>query len=402
MPLEDAIRYFTETDGALACMSIACGDRERVHTALGGIMRASGQPVAEDSVFDLASLSKLFTAVTAMRLWEKGLLDLDAPVTRYAPQFEKLSNLTVRETLWFEKSLTTQTRIDAQRTAADAERTLFTMEASPHEGARAYSDMHAMVAAYVIEGASGLTAMDAVVQEILEPLKMRETYCAVPASVRSRCVSCDSEHRIERERWYVREGIEPGTAHDPKARAISPDGSRFAGHAGLFSTRGDMIRFCQGLLRGELVQPETLHLMAENHVGRMLPDGNFRHFLGCLCYVRHPVQRHSEVPVYMGAQTIALSGFTGNHLAIDPEHGIFEFYLGSRVMDRLSVLIPENGKEWTDYGLQPDGSGWIDWPDEGLIRSSTEYVHRLVRSSVDFVHRKDEHYHPYIAETLGL
>ena len=390
MPLTDAIRYFTEENRALACMSIACGDRNHVHTALGGIARPDGTPVAEDSVFDLASISKLFTAMTAMRLWEKGLLDLSAPVTAYAPGFHRLGDVTVSELLWFEKELRTPTRVDAQATAADGERTLLEMEAFPHTGARAYSDMHAMVAARVIEGASGLAAMEAVEREVLRPLGMTETFCAVPVAVRARCVSCDREHRIEGDRWYVRENVEPGTVHDPKARVLAPQGQRFVGHAGLFSTRTDMIRFCQGVLRGDVVQPETLRRMAENHVGRRLEDGSYRHFLGCLCYVRHPIQYHSEVPAYMGGQTIALSGFTGNHLAIDPEQGIFEFYLGSRVMNRLTFISPRQESKWTDFGLNQDGSGLIQWPGEGLICSS-----------VNFVHQKDAHYHPFVEETLG-
>ena len=104
----------------------------------------------------------------------------------------------------------------------------------------------------------------------------------------------------------------------------------------------------------------------------------------------HPVQRHSEVPVYMSDEAIALSGFVGNHLAVDPQRGIFEFFLGSRVMDRLTVLIPPPGKRLTDYGLAPDGTGTVDWPGEGSVISS-----------VDFVYLKDAHYHPAVAEMIG-
>ncbi|MBE3557594.1 MAG: beta-lactamase family protein, partial [Firmicutes bacterium] len=44
-------------------------------------------PMRTDTLFDLASLSKLFTATAVMQLYDRGLIDLDAPVARYLPEF---------------------------------------------------------------------------------------------------------------------------------------------------------------------------------------------------------------------------------------------------------------------------------------------------------------------------
>ena len=389
--LEQAVRYFTQEGRSLSCMSIACGTENSVLRAMGGEIDLFGRPVREDSIFDLASLSKLFTGLTAMRLRAAGKLDFDAPVTHYAPQFKNLNCVTVAQTLGFEVALHTLERIDAQPDAKSAETVLFACTPHPNGENRAYSDIHAMVARYILEGASGSSLMECVRQEILVPLGMTETWCSVPQSFRERCVSCDREHRIEGNRWTVREGILPGTCHDPKARAMSPDGRDFCGHAGLFATAGDMIRLCQGILREDILSIEDLAEMARNRTGFRKKDGGWTQHLGLLCYVKHPVQYHSEVPVYMGDKALALSGFAGNHLAIDPERGIFEFYLGSRVLNRLTVLVPEEGKSLADYGLAPDGTGCVDWPGEGKVISS-----------VDFVHLKDRHYHTAVAEALGL
>ncbi len=391
MALQDAIRYFTREDGAMACMSVACGTGSEVWTDQGGEQSPGGPEIGPESIFDLASLSKFFTALTAMRLWEQGRLDLQAEVRRLEPRFAFLGDMTVEETLGFRRAIRTPERVDTQPDPGAAEAMLFRSEPRPNGDGKAYSDMHAMVIRYVLEAASGLSAMDCVTEELLRPLGMAETWCHVPENERHRCVSCDREHRIEGTRWFVREGVAPGTPHDPKARAMAPEGEVFCGHAGLFSTREDMVRLCQGVLRGRVVRPETLVWMARNRTGRPLAGGGWTQFLGCLCYVRHPQQRHSEMPVYMGIGALALSGFTGNHLAIDPQRGIFEFYLGSRVQNRLTVLVPEEGKTRTDYGLAPDGRGLIRWPGEGPVRSS-----------VDFVYRKDAHYHPEVARTLGL
>lgn len=386
--LSRAVEYFTEEARSLACMSIACGTGNTVHTASGGIASPDGQPVTADSVFDLASLSKLFTGLTAMRLQAEGRLDLDAPVTRYAKQFIHLDGITVSQVLGFEIALRTPDRIDAQPDPKAAEAALFACRPFPN-GLKAYSDIHAMVARYILESAADEPLMRLVEMELLRPLGMTNTWCCVPEAIRTRCVSHDREHRIEGDRWLVREGIAPGTVHDPKTRAMAPNGEVFCGHAGLFSTAEDMTKLCRGILRGDVLSASDLRYMARNRTGYHMADGAWTQHLGLLCYVRHPVQRHSEVPVYMSDEAIALSGFVGNHIAIDPHRGIFEFFLGSRVMNRLTTLIPPPGRTIADYGLAPDGTGSIDWPGEGKVISS-----------VDFVYLKDAHYHPAIAEVL--
>ena len=386
--LDRAVRYFIRESRSLACMSAVCGTRDRVYSAMGGVIDLKGTPVTQDSVFDLASLSKLFTGITAMRLRAAGKLDFNAPVTKYAPQFIHLGGVTVGQVLGFEIALRTPERIDAQGDPKSAEEALFACRPYPN-GVKAYSDIHAMAARYILEGAADDSLMTLVERELLRPLGMKDTRCAVPEDVRPRCVSHDREHRIEGDRYLTREGIAPGTVHDPKARAMAPNGECFCGHAGLFSTAGDMTRLCRGILRGEVLSAEDLKEIARNRTGHPLPGGGWTQHLGLLCYVRHPVQRHSEVPVYMSDDAIALSGFTGNHIAIDPTRGIFEFYLGSRVLNRLTVLIPPPGRSITDWGLNSDGTGETDWPGEGRVISS-----------VDFVYLKDAHYHPEVAETL--
>lgn len=386
--LSHAIEYFTRETRSLACMSIACGTGNTVHTALGGVASSEGQSITADSIFDLASLSKLFTGLTAMRLRAEGRLDFDAPVTRYAPQFIHLDGVTVSQVLGFEIALHTPERIDAQPDPKAAEAMLFACRPFPN-GQKAYSDIHAMVARYILEGAADELLMGLVEHELLRPLGMVNTWCCVPEADRARCVSHDWEHRIEVNRWLVRKGIAPGTVHDPKARTMAPNGEVFCGHAGLFSTAEDMKKLCQGILRGDVLSASDLRYMVCNRTGHRMADGTWTQHLGLLCYVRHPVQRHSEVPVYMTDEAIALSGFVGNHIAIDPRQGIFEFFLGSRVMNGLTTIIPPTGKTIIDYGLAPDGTGSIDWPGEGRVISS-----------VDFVYLKDAHYHPYVAKTL--
>ncbi|MGN1021002.1 MAG: serine hydrolase domain-containing protein [Aristaeellaceae bacterium] len=385
--LYEAIGFFTEETHIMPCLSVTCGTADGEAHALRGVMNRRGDPLTEDALYDLASLTKLFTGLLVMRLQEEGRLDLSAPVTRYAPRFRHLAEVSVDSVLGFEVGLVTPQRVDAQPTAAEALRQL--EEIAPREvTGRHYSDMHAMVLRHVLEGAAGESYASLVQEKILHPLGMQDTFCLVPERERSRCVDYSGERRIERGRYMLREQIIPGTPHDPKAQLLWPDS---CGHAGMFATRGDMVRLCQGLLREKVISRASLLAMAENRTGRKLGEGAYTQYLGSQCYVKHPQQYYSEIPVYMSDRAIGLSGFTGHHLAVDMERGIFTLFLGNRVLNRLTVLIPEEGRSLTDYGLNPDGTGQVRWPDG-----------RMVYSSVNYVHQKDGHLHRVTMDVLGL
>ena len=387
--LYNAIGYFTDEKKSMACLSVTCGRADSELHALRGAADETGRPLSEDSLYDLASLTKLFTGLAVLRLREEGLLDLDRSVTAYAPEFVHLGSITVSQVLGFEVALLTPERVDAQESREAGLAQLFAIQAAP-AGTRAYSDMHSMVLKYVMEGAAGASYEDVLRRYILSPLGMGDTYLWVPEAERRRCLSYDREHRIEGSRWIIREGVSPGRPHDPKARLLQRPGDA-CGHAGIFATRGDMVKLCQGVLRGKILRPDILRLMARNRTGRPLPEGGYTQYLGCQCYVKHPVQYFSEIPPYMSDRAVGLSGFTGNHVSMDPETGVFALFLGNRVLNRLSVLVPEKGLTRADYGLAEDGSGQVRWMDG-----------EAVYSSVDYVHQKDAKLHAPIASLLRL
>ena len=382
MTLSSAAEFFVHEARSLSCMLIAVGDAHGVQTA--------GCGAGEDRIFDLASLTKAVTALTVFRLREEGLLDLAAPVTRYAPMFGRLAEVPVSDVLGFQVSLQTPGRVDDAPNRETALARLFAIEARPN-GDRPYSDMHCMVLKHVIEGAAGEGWADCVRRRILTPLGMENTFVRVPEALRCRCLSFNREHRIESGRYILREDIAPGTPHDPKARRLNPDGDDCPGHAGLFSTIGDMTRLAQGVLSGRVISPESLREMARPRTGFVRPDGSCQQYLGAQCYIRHPIQYFSEVPPCLSGSAVAWSGFTGHHLSIDPVRGVFILALGNRVENRLTFLIPRAGETLADYGLNPDGTGTVRWPDGERVISSVHYVHL-----------RDQYLHAAAAEALGL
>ena len=384
MTLTDGIRFFTRETEILSSLSVACGSSERTETAMDG-------EAAAQSVFDLASVTKLFTGLCAMKLKEEGLLDFSRPVFYYDSRFRGLKGRTVEELMTFAVTVRTPVRIDACPDRDTALAALLAAEGTEQQERRAYSDIPAMVIKYIIEAAAGMPFFECVRKTVLEPAGMTETWAKVPAERIADCQLYDREHRIEKGRYILREGLRRGIPHDPKAAVLQGDTGDLCGHAGLFSTMPDMIRFCRAILAERIVSRESLREMAVNRTGRKRPDGTYTQYLGIQCYVRHPEQYHSEIPVYMDRSAFGIGGFTGNHVSVDPPRGLFTIFLGNRVKNRLTVLIPEEGKDLTDYGLNADGSGAFRWPDGEVIPSSVKYVHQ-----------KDATLHKAVAETLGL
>ena len=94
MTLTDGIRFFTRETEILSSLSVACGNSERTETAMDG-------EATVQSVFDLASVTKLFTGLCAMKMKEEGLLDFSRPVCYYDSRFRGLKERTVEELMAF-------------------------------------------------------------------------------------------------------------------------------------------------------------------------------------------------------------------------------------------------------------------------------------------------------------
>lgn len=383
--LRNALSFFTRETGIMAGASVACGCGDRLETA------RDGAAAGERTIYDLASVTKLFTGLAVMSLKEDGLLDFRRPVSFYDPRFIRLAEVPVGDLAAFQQIIRTPERIDASSDRDRGLRCLFAAASDGRPEKRAYSDIPAMILKYVVEAAAGMPLYDCIKEKILKPAGMTETWAAVPENRLADCESYDREYRIEKSRRFVRTGLETGVPHDPKAALLQGRSGDLSGHAGLFSTLPDMVRFCRAVLAGRVVGEDTLREMAVNRTGRLLPDGSRSQYLGCQCYLRHPDQYYSEIPAYMGSRAFGIGGFTGNHVSVDPERNVFAVFLGNRVRGRLTVLVPEDGKTLEDYGLAADGLGVFRWEDGSLIPSSVNYVHQ-----------KDEHLHRAIAEVLDL
>lgn len=344
-------------------------------------------PLNQNSIYDLASLTKLFTCLSIMLLAEKGKLKLNETVYYYDKRFINLKNTSIEDTMCYKAVLETSERIDCQESREDALSILFNIKNTGILRKRLYSDMNAMVLKYVIEAVSNTDFATFIKENILVPCDMNNTYSIIPTIKKNLCLDYNYEYRLIKGKTIVFDNNKIATVHDPKARVISADGKDLCGHAGLFSTIDDMKKLCTAIVRFEILKKETLLKIGVNRVGFLNDDGEYRQYLGLLCFSKSAVQYLSEVPEWMTKNAaFGLSGYTGNHIAIDPVKGVFDVFLGNKCHNRVTTIVPR--ADSIKYNLNKNGSGVIS------INGNKVF------SSFNYVHLKDKYLHNIIRDII--
>lgn len=302
----------------------AVGGAVRYADAAGTELPADRQvPVRPDTIFDLASITKLFTSIAVMDLVERGTVDLDLPVARYLPGFASNGKrrVTVRELLTHTSGLDAEPSPALWRGYADIPSrraaVLNSPLASPPGTTYLYSDINLMALGFLVEQLTGST-LDAVVGDrITGPLGMVDTGFTPPASKLDRIAATEDQSSPPR-------GMLRGQVHDENAWALGG----VAGHAGIFSTAGDLAILAQTILNGGIYR--GARVLRPGTVGEMLTNHN----------TAFPAQPHGlgfelDQTYYMGAlsspETAGHTGYTGTTLVVDPGSRSIAILLTNRV-----------------------------------------------------------------------
>lgn len=350
-----AVSYGDLTQGEAFCR----GNLREVRLE-NGVFQPDIAPMDNDSIFDLASVTKLFTCIAVLQLVERGRLRLDQTICSIDKRFSHIADVTVEELLSFRTALQTTARMDAVATAEESKALLFDIRVGPPPVRKFYTDMGAMVLKYIVESAADQQFGDFLADNIIRPLGMTRTFAEVPAALLPETVNCNYERRIVNGDFLLDTACPPGTVHDPKARLLNTARQAPCGHAGLFASLNDMTRLARGLLGNALLSRKMLLEIGVNRTGGKMPDGRDSQYMGYLCYSKQPEQTFSEVPAYFGPRTIALNGFTGNHFSVDPDKNQFMILLANRIHNRATTVTGRaNPEDKTETILWNDGKTYI-------------------------------------------
>ena len=390
--LEDGVSHLVDERKIISGIAVSYGDLTRGEAFCRGNLREvrlehgafvpDVAPLKTDSIFDLASVTKLFTCIAVLQLVERGKLRLDRTLGSIDKRFSNIPDVTIEDLLCFRAQLQTTARMDAASSAEEAERLLFDICLGPPATRKYYTDMGSMVLKYVVETVSDTLFWDFLRENIVLPLDMTRTFAEVQTALLPETVDCNYERRIVNGAFWLDSACPPGTVHDPKARLLNTGRPAPCGHAGVFASVDDMTKLARGLLQDALLSRKTLLEIGVNRTGGRLADGTDSQYMGYLCYSKQPDQTFSEVPAYFGPRTIALNGFTGNHFSVDPEKNQFMILLANRIHNRATTVTGRaNPLDKTETILWDDGKTYI--------------------VSQNFVYTKDQYLKNHIGEILA-
>jgi len=301
------------------------------------------EPMTEDTIFDMASLTKVVATTPAiMLLVERGQVGLEEPVRTYIPEFTggEKDLVTVSELLTHTSGLPPdiETKTDWHGWNTAIQKACAIKLESPPGTVFRYSDINFILLGEIVQRVSKTSLQVFVQREIYGPLKMTDTGFLPPksklpriaptelinggASVpASQLVSSLAPPKTDAARPTVLRGV----VHDPTARKMGG----VAGHAGLFSTASDVARYARMMLNlGELdgvriFQPETVRLMTRVQT----PSGmSVRRGLGWDIDSPYSGPRGNLFPIGSYGHT----GWTGGSLWIDPSSKTFVIFLSNR------------------------------------------------------------------------
>ena len=321
------------------------------------------QPILmkEDTIFDIASISKIFTSIAAMQLYEKGKFQLDDPVAKYIPEFAEngKENVTIRRLMTHTSGFEPGIPLYKMGTSREDRLEIVLKHGltNPPGTKYTYSDLNMITLGVLVERLTGQRQDEYVKQHITGPLGMKDTMYNPPASLKTRIAA------TEYQPWTGR-NLVWGQVHDENTWSL--DG--VAGHAGVFSTAHDLTILGQTFLnegkygQARILKPSTVKLMEQN-MNQAFPGND--HGLG------FELNQGWYMDGLTDVNTMGHTGYTGTSLVISPKNKTIVVLLTNRVhptrntvstnqtrrlvarqtADAIPVAIPGNKEAWfAGYG----------------------------------------------------
>lgn len=237
-----------------AVLSVSLPGQEPWSGASGVADRQQGVPMEPTTNVRIASISKVFTAVVVLQLAQEGRIDLDAPLATYLPDLLPNGNvITVRDLLQHttglydyleDRNFVTRQYQDFERRWQPAELVAYALQFPPAfaprtPGAWDYSSTNFVILGMVVEQVSGNSLAQEMRARIFQPLGLEGTFFAPDEPI-------------------------PGSPARGYSRTVDQTNVAMSfayATANLVSTAGDVRRFADALVNGELLQPEMQNQM---------------------------------------------------------------------------------------------------------------------------------------------
>lgn len=336
-----------------------------MHRATGWAVREPEDeraPMALDTIFDLASLTKVVaTTPSILQLVAAGKIGLDQPVgeilTEFGTEGQK-SGMTIRRLMAHSSGIVSWRGVFSEGVGPEAYLASFAKdqpEMTPGEQV-AYSCPGFITLGEVIRRVTGDSVAEYAAQEIFAPLGMNDTMFTPPASFRDRIAATEQGNVYETE--MADSAPVNGGWRDYLLRGEVHDGNAWygfhgvAGNAGLFGTAPDLARYGQmwlngGEIDGVRILPEAIvHEAIQEQTGLAAPNG--RRGLGWQMAPRPDDDPENHSGRGLSQLAFGHTGFTGTSLWMDPERDLIIVLLTNRVHPTVNAAYVPTRARYTE------------------------------------------------------
>lgn len=285
----------------------------------------------DETIYDLASLTKITTAMSILILEEQGKLRVSDKISKYYLEFnnDQKKNVTIENLLRHNGGVAPSVQAEMGQSYADFIKKALSLPLDYFPGEKTvYSDVGFIILGDIVQKVSGLSLKDFTTKYIFSPLGMTKTGYAVDHKSKPHCAPTAENKKC--------------IPHDPKAFTMYPHS---LGHAGVFSHVDDLSRLAQLFIKKGIFQGKRI--LKEVSVRKMtrISNGEIR-ALGFDLLSPYAVAPRGEV--FPEGISYGHTGFTGTTLWIDPQTESYYIFLSNRVF----LGEESTGKPFTELRRQ--------------------------------------------------
>ena len=287
-----------------------------------------------DTLYDIASLTKVFTATLVYIAYEENKLDINDFIYNIDNRFINLKEVKIIDLLSHNQEIWTDGYLGSVKTKEEFYKILFT--AYVKDKFPTYIDVHYIILSTILEKVYNLDYETLLEEKILKKLGLAKT-TVNPSGDNI------ASNNYETLNGKIIDYITPGTIHDTKGRVAKSLGI-ITGHASIFTTGKELLIFLKSFLDNTLLKPETISLMLKhdnrnkmnyNMLKEIIPDesdinkmyekaikkdSNLKvlktyNFMGTRYF--NDILAINDVPNICSKNTITFSGYTGPSFIID-------------------------------------------------------------------------------------
>ncbi|WP_297377115.1 serine hydrolase [uncultured Helcococcus sp.] len=276
--------------------------------------------VNDETLYDIASLSKTFTAILTFIAVQDGIFDLDTEICDIDPAYKNLGHIKISDLLAHRQEIWTPRHL---KEAKSKEQMIDLLnESYVYSQIPQYSDVHYMLLGRLLEESYKKDYQDLVYEKMKTPYNLSSlTYSPSKENL------ADTRFEVFPDK-SINQDERIGLPHDPKSR-LAIDYGLILGHAGIFINSKDLLKFLQAIMEENIIKGDFFKSLLDHDDINGLNKEKLKESKDikiqslskpyCLmgARLRNEIEEENEIPDKSSDKTVYFSGYTGPAYLLD-------------------------------------------------------------------------------------